>query len=66
LLHKFLPDCPVADDTVTLTWELAANACRHSRSRYERGLGDAWLWSGPCGGAYSDPKPRRWPWDAAS
>jgi hypothetical protein len=41
MLHKFLPDCPVADDTVTLTWELAANACRHSRSRYERGLGDA-------------------------
>jgi anti-sigma regulatory factor (Ser/Thr protein kinase) len=32
VLAKFLQPCPAADDVITLTWELAANAIGHSDS----------------------------------
>lgn len=31
-LRSFLDECPVADEVITVLWELAANACLHSNS----------------------------------
>jgi hypothetical protein len=32
-LRSFLVDCPVADEVITVAWELAANACLYSNSQ---------------------------------
>jgi anti-sigma regulatory factor (Ser/Thr protein kinase) len=32
-LRSFLAACPVADEVITVAWELAANACLYSNSR---------------------------------